>query len=812
MGGVLTDLRYAARLLGRRPGITAAIVLTLALAIGANSAIFSIVDAVLFGRLPIAEPERVVALYTLDEKNPGHLPVSDLNRRDIDAQASEVLDVAMFTFHGAEIGDGDELTQVGGHIVTADYFDVLGVEAAVGRTFEHDDDALGAHPEIVLSHQFWTDHFAADAGIVGRSLLVDGRPMTVIGVSQDGFTGTTLFRPAFFVPYSSHRELAPAAKWYGERRWLAFQPIARLRDGVTLEQANAELDAIGGRLANDYPDVNKGRTFVAVPANQALMGPDQREVIVTASTLLMTMVGFVLLIACANAANLMLARAATRRSEIALRGVLGARPGRLVRQMLTESLLLAAIAASVGLVLALGVRDFVWALRPPQLELPGIEPTINGRVLGFTLLLTLVTGIAFGLVPALRAARVDLLTPLKQDAGTAGGTGRVGLRGALVVAQVALSMIALVGGGLFIHSMQNVRAVDPGFAADEIVIANVDFGRGDGDPALDVVRRREFVEALRALPEVREVEMAGLLPFTGAQIRRTVFVDHRDVPDAEDGVLFDVVPVGNRYFAMMDIALVGGRIFTDDDELGRPRVAILSEPFARRFWADEDPVGKTIRFMGEAEPLTIVGVVAESKFQTLTEAPVPLVYVPLEQWPQPNVMLGVRVDDPALAGPAIEAATAALGNGPRLANIHPYADLLEGALFAPKLGATLLGAFAALALLLASIGIHGVMSYNVQLRTREIGIRMALGATPARVRRQVLAEAMTLVVVGVGFGILGGVLLQAWLDDLLFQVGLADPWAFLGAAIVLVGWAALAAWWPAREATRVDPTVAMRHG
>ncbi|HET6582474.1 MAG TPA: ABC transporter permease [Nannocystaceae bacterium] len=812
MGGVLTDLRYAARLLGRRPGITAAIVLTLALAIGANTAIFSIVDAVLFGRLPIPEGDRVVALYTLDAKNPGHLPVSDLNQKDIDAQANDVLDVATFSFHGAEIGIGDELEQVGGHIVTSDYFRVLRVGTAVGRTFEHDDDALGAHPEIVLSHEWWTQKFAADPDVVGRTLLVDGRPMTVIGVTQEGFTGTTLFRAAYFVPYSSHRELAPAAPWYGNRRWLAFQPIARLRDGVTLEQANAELDAIGGRLAADYPDTNGGRTFTAVPCNIALMGPDQREVIVTASTLLMTVVGFVLVIACANAANLMLARAATRRAEIALRGVLGARPGRLVRQMLTESLLLAAIAASVGLVLAVGVRDFVWAMRPPNLQLPGIEPTIDGHVLGFTLVLALVTGIAFGIVPALRAARIDLLTPLKQEAGTAGGTARVGLRGALVVVQVALSMIALVGGGLFIRSMQNVREVDPGFAADEIVIANVDFGRGDGDPALEVVRRRELVGVLRALPEVRDAELAGGMPFTGALMRRTAFVDGRDVPDAEDGVLFDVSPVGERYFSMMGLEILRGRAFSADDILARPRVAIVNETFAQRFWTQRDPLGERLRFMGEKEPLTVVGIVANSKYAALTEDPNPVIYVPLEQWPQANLFLGVRVDDPTTAAPAIEAAVAGLGNGPRLANAEPYAELLENAVLMPKLGATLLGAFAGLALLLASIGIHGVMSYNVQLRTREIGIRMALGATPSRVRRQVMLEAMTLVGVGIGFGVLGGVLLQTWLADLLFQVGLADPWAFLGAAAVLAGWAALAAWWPAREATRVDPTVAMRHG
>lgn len=806
---MFADIAFALRLLRRRIGITIAIVLTLAVAIGANTAVFSIVDAVLFGRLPVRDPDRVVALFTLDTKNPGYLPVSNLNRRDLGKIVDDTMEVGAFAFVGANIGEGEDLQPAGGLLVTANYFTLLGVEPELGRGFDHDDEELGAHAEIVLAHEWWQERFAGDPDIVGRSLRLDGKPVTVIGVAPQGFIGTTLLRPQFYVPYSSHREVMPQnEQWFASRRWLVFNPIARLAPDVTLEQANDALAAAGSQLAAMYPDDNGTRTFTAIPATHAMFGADQREDLVVASTLLMTMAAFVLVIACANAANLMLARAATRRSEIAIRAVLGARPLRLVRQLLTESLVLAAIAAAAGLVLAFVIRDFVWELRPPGLELPGLEPTIDTRVLAFTVLITVVTGVAFGLVPAVRAARIDLTMPMRGSAAS-GVIGRIGLRGALVIVQVALSMVALVGAGLFMRSMDNIRRVDPGFAADELVTAFIDLG--PGEPGAQVVQRTELLRALRASPGVRDAELAQRVPFGGAQMRRTVFVDGRDIPDAEDGVLFDVDPVGPRFFATFDIGLVSGRAFTVDDRLDRPRVAIVNEAFARRFWGTRDPLGERIRFLGEDKPLEIVGVAHNHKNAALTEDPAPAVFMPLEQWPLQNLMLAVRVDDPATAAASLEAVLAGMPNAPRIGGVQPYFAVLEGALFAPRLGATLLGAFGGLALLLAAIGLHGVMAYNVRLRTREIGIRMALGARGAHVSRRILADAMLLVIAGIGVGIVGGIVLQALLADLLHEVPLGDPLAFGGAAAVLVVLAGLAAWLPAREATRIDPMVAMRH-
>lgn len=806
---MLADIAYALRLLRRRLGITIAIVMTLAIAIGANTAVFSIVDAVLFGRLPVRDPDRVVALFTLDTKNPGYLPVSNLNRRDLAKMVDDTMELGAFTFVGGSVGEGDDVQPAGGLLVSANYFSLLGVEPVLGRAFDHDDEELGAHSEIVLAHDLWQQRFAGDPEIIGRTLRMDGKPMTVIGVAPPEFIGTTLLRPQFYLPYSSHREVMPQnEQWFASRRWLVFNPIARLRPGVSLEQANDALAAAGSRLAATYPDDNGTRTFTAIPATHAMFGADQREDLVVASTLLMTMAAFVLVIACANAANLMLARAATRRSEIAIRAVLGARPMRLVRQLLTESLVLAGIAATAGLLLAFVIRDFVWELRPPGLELPGIEPTIDGRVLAFTVLITVLTGVAFGLVPAVRAARIDLTLPMRGSAAS-GVIGRVGLRGGLVIVQVALSMVALVGAGLFIRSMANIREVDPGFAADQLVIANVDLG--GGEPEAQVVRRTELVRALRSSPGVRDAEIAQRVPFGGAQMRRTVYVEGRDIPDAEDGVLFDVDPIGPRFFETLGMRLVAGRAFSTDDRIDRPRVAIVNEAFARRFWTARDPVGERIRFLGEEKTLEIVGVVSTHKNAALTEPPQPAVFMPLEQWPLQNFMVAVRVDDPATAAASIEAALVGMPDAPRIGGVQPYSEVLEGALFAPRLGAALLGAFGGLALLLAGVGLHGVMAYNVRLRTREIGIRMALGARSMHVFRRILADAMLLVVAGIAVGILGGMALEVMLADLLFEVPLGDPVVFGGAALVLVVLAGLAAALPAREATRVDPMVAMRH-
>ena len=807
----MKDLRFALRFIARRPGFAAVVIVSLALAIGANTAIFSLVNTVLLGAVPVHDPDRVVAIYAKDERNPGFLPVSDLNARDLAEQSRDILDVTRFSFAQAEVTDGDTAFGLGGMIVSANYFDVLGVEPALGRGFDHEDDALGGHPEVVIAHDVWHERFGADPGILGRTLRFNDAMLTVVGVAPEGFAGVALFRAGFFAPYSVHRELASGSQFFGERRFLAFGVLARLADGVEIEQANAELDRVGAILAEAYPMENEGRSFTAVPVAHAMVGPDQRDVLVTASALMMTIVGFVLGIACANAANLMLARAASRRSEMAIRQVLGATSTRLVRQLLTESLVLAGIAGVLGLLLAIPLQGFLWELRPDGFNLGGLEPELDANVLLFTIAVTVGTGMLFGLVPALRAARVDLVTPLKEETTPVTGAGaRFGLRTILVVLQVALSMVALVGAGLFIRSMENARSVDPGFRTSGLVMVDVDLRRAGSDPFVLSARRTELRDAVEALPEVESAGFANREPLSGAGMMRTTYVEGSDA-DAEDGVLFNVVGIGEGFFDAIGQAVLEGRPITDDDTMKKARVVVVNEAFARRFWPDGGAVGHQLTFMGAGPPLEIVGVVQTVKVASPTEDPLPMLYVPLAQWPEAFSVLHVHTSDPEGIGATIERLAGELRQDVRVGGFRRIEATLEQAVFAQRTAAMLLGTFGVLALGLAFIGIYGVMSYMVRQRTREIGIRMALGAKPRDLLRWVLLQAMSAVVLGVGLGIAGGLLLQRLLSTLLFQVPTADVFAYGGAAAVLFAVALVAAWLPARHATRINPNAAIRH-
>jgi predicted permease len=809
MVGLPGDLRFALRYLLRRPGFTATVVLSLALAIGANTAMFSIVNAVLFGSLPVSDPDRIVALYTLDEKNPGHLPVSDHNSWDIREAAAEVLDVAHFGFAGADLEGGETSDPLPALVVTSNYFDVLGVQMLSGRGFDHDDHALGGHPEVVLTHHLWLERFGADLDVIGRSLVINGTRFTVIGIAPERFTGTGQGETALFLPYSSHRQLGDQFPWFGDRRWLAFFPIGRLQGESTIEQAQAELDRIGGRLAATYPDVNRGRTYTAVPLSRAVLGPDQRDGIVQAGAMMMIIVGFILLIACANVANLLLARAASRRSEMSLRRVLGAGASRIVRQLLTESIVLAIAAALVGLILAIPLRDFVWSLRPDGFALGGVRPELDGRVLAFTAAVALCTGVLFGLAPALRLARVDLMTPLKEETTPTAATGaRFGSRSALVVLQVALSMVALVGAGLFMRSMDNARGVDLGFRPDGVLLATVDTQRVvDGAAA----RLDRLAAALEAVPEIESVALAGRPPMGGGGVRRTTYVEGRE-SEAEDGVLIDVVGVGPRYFDVVGQPILEGRDFETTDELGKPNVAVINETMARRYWPEGGAIGKQLRFNREPEPLTIVGVSATAKLFTPMDEPTASIHVSLPQWPQPVVTLIVRTGgDPIAAAPVVLETSRSTGAELRVGNLRSLAQVVDAALLVPRAGALLLGFCGIVALGLASIGLYGVMTYTVRQRTREIGIRMALGARPDDVLRFVLLQAMALVVLGIGVGTLGALLLQQRFDNLLFRVALGDMWAFGGAVLVLGVTATVAGYLPARHATRINPSRAIHH-
>lgn len=817
MSGLRQDLRFALRMALKTPSLSAAVVMSLALAIGTTAAIFALVNAVALGTVPVHEPEDVVAIYTLDEKNPGHMPTSELNWRDIDAQTQGTLDVTAFTFMPAKLASpGADATGQPAPtlIVAADYFDVLGVPPMLGRGFEHDDSELGAHSEVVLSHAVWQERFGAREDVLGEMVQINGHPMTVIGVAPEGFHGTTAFRADLFVPISSHRDVYPAAQFFDQRRFLAFFPLARLAPGVSLEQANAELERIAGSLAADFPADNKGRTYVARPLSHALLGPDVRGVVVQASALMMTIASFVLLIACANAANLMLARAASRRAEIAVRSALGATPGRIVRQVLTESLCLAALSGALGMALAYPAADFLWSLRPNGLGFGGIEPRIDDTVLVFTVAIAMGAGVLFGLAPALRCARVDLVTPLKEETAHASTASRTNLRSALVVAQVALSMVALVGAGLFMRSMENMRAIDPGFSPEGVLLVDVNLSEaaleaGPDAPAVMDAARRRVVDSMRSVPDVDAVSWATITPLEGQLFKRTVYVDGRDA-GVEDGTLIDWNVVGPGYFEVLKQSLREGRDFTERDDLEHPLVVVVNQAFVDRFWPGGGAVGQRIRFLGQDKPAEIVGVVDTVKYATLTEEPLPVVYSPYSQSVQGRFTLHMATRDAEGIIPSLASVGTALGVGVQVSNPRPLTGVVDGALFAPRSAAILLGSLGAVALVLASIGIYGLMAYSVRQRTREIGIRIALGARPRDVVRFILLQALSLVVLGIGVGLVGGIVLQNALSELLWDVPAADPFVFGSAALVLATLATVAGYLPARHATKISPTTAMR--
>ncbi len=819
------DLGFALRLLARRPGFTAVIVLSLALAIGANTAIFSIVNTIALGEVDIPEPDRVVGIYTTDEKNPGHLPSSDQNIIDLREASSEMMDVAFYTLTPMTLRDeaaGSSET-VAGMVVSGNYFGVLGLGADLGRLLDHPDHELGAHLEVVIAHHLWQERFGGDEGIVGRSIVLGSQSVTVVGVTPEGFGGTNLHQTDVFVPYSAHHELMPHAPFFDERRFLAFFPVARLHEGVSSEQARQEVDRIGQVLAAEYPVVNVGRSFTTVPLSHTLVGPDQRNVVLAASTLLMTIIGFVLLIACANAANLMLARAASRRAEIAVRCVLGATRGRIVRQMLTESMLLATAAAGFGLLLALPLRNFVWDLRPTQFGGIAVEPELDGTVLLFLVGITLGTGLLCGLAPALRAASTDLMTPLKEETTPLAPTSRrLSLRSGLVVFQVALSTVALVGAGLFFRSMGNAQAVDLGFETEALVLADIDMRSAQGDPAMLAAQRTTVIDALEALPEVQQASMVTRPPLNPGGLMLTLQIDEREA-DAEDGMLFPAIFSSPGAFEALGQPLLEGRDFSDDDsdiDVEEPGavtnaddnkgVVIVNETFARRYWPDGEALGKRVTLTFTGISLEIVGVVADAKVATPTEDPVAMVWMPIAYTPVPKYTVLARVDDASAAIPTIETAIGGIGGDFSAANIRPIAAQIEAALFGPRTAALLLGTFGLLALGLAAIGIYGVMTYTVKQRTREIGIRMALGARPRDVRRFVLLQAMSLVVAGIGIGIAGGLLLQDVLAGMLFEVPTADPVAYGGATVAMALLALGAGWLPAHHATAIQPNAAMR--
>ncbi len=811
------DMRFGLRTLVRSPTFAAAAVTSLGLGIGVNTAIFTVINTLFLNPLPVQRVGELAAVYTVDANQQtalgSVLQVSYLNYKDYRDQNRVFSSLAAYSFPipiSVRMGEGAEQLFV--ELVTGNYFPTLGVGAARGRVIGPEDDrAPGEAPVLVLSHHAWQRRFGGAEDVVGRRLITNGIGFTIVGVAPEGFRGiNSLFGPDGWVPTMMYRQTLPSqmVSWMDERRALLLNVAGRLQPGVTLEQAGDNLKGIARTLEETYPTPNKGRSAVLKPLAQATIFPGVRDALALGGTVLMVIVGLVLLIACSNVANLMLARATSRTQEIAVRLALGANRGRLIRQLLTESVVLGLLGGALGWLIALWGVKLIWAARPPFVAQNFVDPKIDGVVLLFTLTVAIATGVVFGLVPALQASRANMVTALKDATRGAGRQRRrFGLANMLIVGQVALSVVALITAALFLRSSQSASRIDPGFDTDHVVVMGVTPGQAAYDQGRGEQFYKDVAERLTRLPGVRSASWSSNQPLFGFALR-SVFVEGRDPSKAPVLTITNIVDPG--YFATAGISVLQGRDFTAADRAGAMPVAIINDAMARRYWPDETALGRRFRYYTDTEFRTIVGIVRTVKYQTLGEDPQPAAYTPLAQTYSDAMFLHVRAEaDPA---PLLEAARKeirAIDANVPVQNPMVVKDVVRQSLFAVNLAAALLGVFGLLALTLASVGLYGVMSYSVGQRTRELGLRMALGAGRSGLMRLVLGQSLTLVGAGVALGLVGAWAATRAVATLIYGSTL-DPVSFIGAPLGLVAVALLASLPAALRASRIDPIVALR--
>ncbi|MFP5262471.1 MAG: ABC transporter permease [Blastocatellia bacterium] len=821
METMLQDLRYGFRMLIKRPGFTAVAVLSLALGIGANTAIFSFVNAILLRPLPVSAPDELMFVFSGKADSPyGVSSYPDyVDYRD----RNEVFSgLAAYSGAGVSMAAGDEAEALSGAIVTGNYFDVLGVKFAMGRGFlPEEDQTPGERPVAVISYKLWQRRFGGDAGVLGRDVVLNGRGFTVIGVAPAAFNGTAVGQSIdIYVPMMMQSLVRPPRGGYsGEQdadmltkrgpRWLNM--VGRLKPGVTREQAQAAMGAIAGQLEQTYQATNKGLGVTLFPVSKG--DPEVRSQAVLVSSSLMAVVGLVLLIACFNVANLLLSRASTRRKEISIRLALGAGRFRLVRQLLTESMLLAVMGGAVGVLLALWITDLLQTVNPPANIFPlRLDLTLDGRVLAFSLLLSLATGLIFGLAPALQASKPDLVPALKDEAA-GGGQRRFNLRNLFVIGQVAVSLVVLISAGLFLRSLRNAEAIDPGFDVRNVlnVPLNINLLKYTKPQGRDFYQ--QVIEKVESLPGVKSATLARVLPLSGSSRQSIIYVEGQEPPPQEHPNVVNANVVGLRYFETLGIPLLRGRDFTAQDREGAPGVVVVSETFARRFWPAEDPVGKRISLRAQNGPfIEVVGVARDAKYITLGEEPRSMMYLPLLQNHETGMTMHVRTaGDPMSVAAGVRGSVASLEKNLPTYDLKSMSEQLGSSLFPARLGAMLLAIFGLLALSLAAVGVYGVMGYSVARRTREIGIRMALGARRGDVLKLVLKEGMAMVGVGVALGLLGSFFATGVLVNFLYGVSVTDPVTFAVIPLLLSGVALAASFIPARRATKVDPLVALRY-
>jgi predicted permease len=807
------DLRYGARMLLKQPGFTLIAVVTLALGIGANTAIFSVIDGVLFRALPYADPDRLVLIWGKHaQQGKQQQQVSYLDFADIRQRRDIFDETAAIFWQPLTLSDQSGAEHFRGMLVSANFFRLLGVEAVRGRVFSPEEEQPGNDKVVVISHRLWQNRFGAAEDILGRKLKVNDVSLTVVGVAPAGFDLEFPLTPSFRIEDNDlWLPLTSAHRRAGSRGIYTYEVIARLRRGVEPAQARAALKAIGQRLEQAYPDTNKGRSFDLVLLREQMIGNIRPLLLV-----LLAAVGAILLIACVNVASLLLGRAGVRQKEIAIRAALGAGRGRLARQLLTESLLLALLGGVAGLLLASWL--VVALVRFPGLNLPRAEEVgIDTRVLGFSFGLTLLTGLLFGLIPALLAARPDLQQVLKDGAGrTTAGAGSRRLRSLLIVAEVSLAFLLLVGAGLLTGSFVSLLNVKVGFNTDRLLTFAVSLpaARASQTPQR-VGFYQQLQTRLASLPEVESAGVVSSLPLSGANSGSPVIVEGRPLSSGEQAPTIGWQSASAGYFKTIGIPVLRGRNFAADDATRAQRVVLINESLARRVFPNEDPLGKRVAFSAprtQADWREIIGVVGDARHHALEIEPEPRAYDMFEQSSSSSMFIVVRTagDPSRLANTARQQARELEPEAPvfLMATMN---ELVARSTATRRFSMLLVGGFALIALLLAAVGIYGVLSFAVSERRQEIGIRLALGSRRVDILRLVVGQALALVLAGMLIGLVGSLLLTRFMSNLLYGVSPTDPRILLLVAVALTLVALLACWIPARRATRVDPLVTLRH-
>jgi putative ABC transport system permease protein len=808
---LLQDLRFGLRMLRKNPGFSLVAILTLALGIGASTAIFSVVNGVLLRALPYYEPERLVMVWAhrpLLQAQTGlaDFPVAVADFVDWRNQSQVFEQMAAMRPLRINLTGGGEPESVVGLRASASLFPLLGARFAVGRAFLPEEDRAGADRVVVISHGLWQRRYGADEKLIGQKITLNDESYTVIGVTAPNFQFPRRDElPVYYGVFGKVDLYLPIAftpRQMNNRLDNFLTVIARRKPGVSVGQASAEMNAIARRLTEQYPQTNTDKGVRLAPLHQQMVGKAR-----TALLVLLGAVGFVLLIACANVANLLLARAAGRQKEMAIRAALGASRGRVVRQLLSESLLLAIAGGAAGLWLARWGVELLLAIAPDNLP-RAYDIRLDTRVAGFTLLVSLLTGIVFGLLPALQAAKTNLGVTLKEGGRDAAGLLRRRLRGALIVSEVALAFVLLIGAGLLIRSFARLTAVDPGLDPRGVLTMDIPLPFTKYRDGRSMAFFQQTLERVQALPGVEAAATVSPLPLSGAHGSVSFAIDGRPPAQTFNAGSRTISP---DFFKTFRVSLIKGRLLAESDGAEAPPVVVVNESLARNYFANQDPLGKRITLLGDTRTREIVGVVGDVKHSALDEEAKREIYFPMAQFPTLFMSLAVRASgDPMQMVAAVRGQVWTVDKDQPISNIETMERLIAKSVAPRRFNLLLLGVFALVGLALAAVGLYGVMSYTVTQRTREIGVRMAMGAQPGDVLRLVIGEGMKLAFIGALLGLGGALALTRLLKTLLFDVSATDPLTFIVIAAVLIIVALLACWIPAQRATKVDPLIALR--